>query len=344
MAGAADSSNDTEANLAADAAQSGGDASQPPANPPEPTETVWQPLGSEIGPRLIEQTGDRLRDLKWFRTDWQRGGALTGYASWMDEQDQAYPVVVKLPVPPRERLWLQRLQSAQDVAPRLYADGDEVGDYDMAWVVMERLEHGPLGKSWKGREFDLVIDAAARFFKATSAFDIPPNDPDADWQKLLERARKKVRDSAIPEKARWKAVLKNARKQVDTWGETWAARSREHWCHGDLHLGNAMSRHAPPEGPAILFDYARVHVGHWLRDAIYFEHLYWAAPDALCGRKLCKMLAKALREHEVEAGADWVDWAQAYRCLTAMMVPLRLHEEGAPAYVQAALELLEQNV
>ncbi|QDU72265.1 phosphotransferase family protein [Mucisphaera calidilacus] len=338
MAGSTESSDDTDAKLAAHAAQDNAGVSPPPAG------ADWRPLGSELGPRLIQQTNNQLRDLAWFRTDWQRGGALTGYANWHPPDDDPQPVVVKLPVPPRERLWLKRLQPAHNVAPRLLADGETVGGYDLAWVVMERLPHGPLGKAWNGTEFDLVIEAAARFFRATAEFDTPTPEPDPDWNKLLDRARKKVRDGAIPEKPRWKTTLKAARKKIDAWAETWAARSREHWCHGDLHLGNAMTRNPPPDGPAILFDYARVQVGHWLRDAIYFEHLYWAAPDALGGRKLCKLLARELREHDVEVGAEWAEWAQAYRLLTAMMVPLRLEEEGAPSYVLAALELLESHV
>ncbi|MEQ9459702.1 MAG: aminoglycoside phosphotransferase family protein [Phycisphaeraceae bacterium] len=303
----------------------------------------WLPLSSEFGRRLIEQSEGRLRDLSWFRTDWQRGGALTGYAIW-EEGGEALPVVVKLPVPPRERLWLKVLQGAEDVAPRLLADGDEVGGYDLAWVVMERIEHGPLGTAWGGVEFDLLIEAAARFYKAASVFETPEPEPEWDWHALLERARKKVRDIDITEAKRWKAALKSARKRVDGWAETWAQRPRNHWCHGDLHLGNAMTRSAPPGGPALLFDYARVHAGHWLRDAIYFEHLYWASPELLDGRKLCNQLVKAMRQQGVEVEEDWAEWAEAYRALTAMMVPLRLQQEGAPVYVEAALELLEKHV
>ncbi|WP_428386834.1 phosphotransferase family protein [Mucisphaera sp.] len=331
-----DASDNEQARLAAEAAQ----------NPAGVSGMDWRPLGSELGQRLIDQCEHRLRDLAWFRTDWQRGGALTGYANWVEPDCDPVPVVVKLPVPPRERLWMRRLQRYSDIAPRLYADGDMVGGYDLAWVIMERLEHGPLGSSWGGAEFDLLIESAARFYVATYDIEVAASqvEPERDWLDLLERARKKVRDGAIPEADRWKAALKASRKQVETWGATWAERPAAGWCHGDLHLGNAMTRQPAPEGPALLFDYARVHPGHWLRDAIYFEHLYWAAPDHLGGRKLCNQLAKELRSKGFEVDEQWSEWAEAYRALTAMVVPLRLKEEGNPAYVHAALELLERRV
>ena len=100
--------------------------------------SLERPLGANLEPVLRENC-DRLSSISWFRADWQRGGALTGFATFQDENDGPRDVVVKLPVPPREKLWLNRLQSAGDVAPRLYASGDELGGYDMAWVVMERF-------------------------------------------------------------------------------------------------------------------------------------------------------------------------------------------------------------
>ena len=61
----------------------------------------------------------------------------------------------------------------------LYAHGEALGGYDMAWVVMERLPHGPLGAAWNGQQFDLLIEAAGRFYQAAQQITAagPPPAP-----------------------------------------------------------------------------------------------------------------------------------------------------------------------
>ena len=68
-----------------------------------------EPFGANLEPALLEATDHRLSAIRWFRTDWQRGGALTGYAKYREEDGRDQAVVVKLPVPPGERQWLVRL-------------------------------------------------------------------------------------------------------------------------------------------------------------------------------------------------------------------------------------------
>src|SRR5690606_29658592 len=97
-----------------------------------------------------------------------------------------------------------------------------------------------------------------------------------DWERLLDTARQHTARNALPEAQRWKAALKKARRKVKEWAKRWEGRPCDDWCHGDFHLANAMTRHRPPEGPAVLFDFARTRVGHWLQDALYLEHLFWA--------------------------------------------------------------------
>src|SRR5690606_35892481 len=134
-------------------------------------------------PALRKACDHRLSAINWFRTDWQRGGALTGYASY--ETDAGVkPVVVKLPVPPRERQWLVRLQNDADVVPVVYAHGQTIGPYDIAWVVMERLPFGPLGAAWQGGAFDLLLEAAGRFYQAASRTPVDAQSlrHEKDWQ------------------------------------------------------------------------------------------------------------------------------------------------------------------
>src|SRR5690606_9753821 len=126
----------------------------------------------------------------------QRGGALTGYVT-IEVDDGPRQAVVKLPVPPRERHWLSRLQDSPDVAPQLYAHGERLNGYDLAWVVMERLPHGPLGASWDGHEFDLLIDAAVRFYAASATVPLHGEPFRRDWVQVFNQARQNVHLSCV---------------------------------------------------------------------------------------------------------------------------------------------------
>lgn len=338
------------------------------------------PFGAALEGPLIAGCGGRLSKINWFRTVWQRGGALTGYATLTDDAGATHDVVVKLPVPPRERRWLVRLQSegglgdpgATDmgrndesfgfarpadssggVVPRVLAHGEAVGGYDFAWVVMERLPYGPLGEKWEGREFDLIVNAAGRFYAAAAQTPIDPSwsSRTRDWPAILAAGRKQVQARGCAEPQRWKAALKRAAKKIDGWVETWDARPVRDWCHGDLHLGNAMSR-IPHDAPlsdadtidaAALIDLAEVRVGHWVEDAIYLEHLFWSQPHRLHGRKVVSMLARERKTRGLTAGEDWPELARVKRALLAMSTATKFHEVGR-GHAAAALGVLEREV
>jgi Ser/Thr protein kinase RdoA (MazF antagonist) len=307
-------------------------------------EGVAQPFGASLEPALLHTCGGRLSRIGWFRADWQRGGALTGYASYTDEDDRRHDVVVKLPVPPGERRWLDDLQQADHVVPRLYAHGEQLNGYDIAWVVMQRMPHGPLGPMWEGSEFDLLVDAAGRFYAAAAQVPLRGKPIRRDWDELFEKARTHVHQHSVPDEQRWKHALKKAHRRLREWIAAWNDRPDTDWCHGDLHLGNALTHHEPPKGPAVLIDFARTHPGCWVEDAVYFEHLFWSHRDRLAGRKLCKAMAKARREHDLTVDAHWADFAASLRALYAMSTPARLYDDGSPGHLAAALDVLEQAV
>jgi len=302
-------------------------------------------FGAQLEPVLLAQCGGRLSRVNWFRTDWQRGGALTGYATWSGDDGQDHAVVVKMPVPPREALWLGRLQSddgeATRVVPRVYARGEALGGYDLAWVVMERLPHGPLGATWEGREFDLLIEAAGRFYEAADQFAPTGEAQQRDWRALFEQARRAVRDKALPEAQRWSKALKKAHRRLKKWIAVWEDRPVEGWCHGDLHLANALTREPPPHGPALLIDPAEVHAGHWVEDAVYLEHLYWGRDDRLAGRDLVKAIARARKEYGLGVESEWPRLADLRRVLLAGGAPAYLASEGGRVHLHAALDVLE---
>lgn len=307
---------------------------------PMPDDASIQPFGAMLAPVLVQMCAGRLSSINWFRTDWQRGGALTGYATWHDDHGLEHPAVVKLPIPPRERRWLVQL-SNDDVTPRVLAHGTELGGYDLCWVVMERLPHGPLGRPWGSGACELLADAAANFYACARL--IPLNDPPKhrDWKEQLKRARACLGRDTIAQSQRWRQVLKAVGKKLPKWLDIWRARDTGYWCHGDLHLGNAMSRYPAPDGPAVLFDLAAVHRGHWVEDAIYLEHLYWANPQALGPTPPDKLIARTLRDYDLAPGENWPELANIYRALLAMVAPAHLNAQGGSTHAAAALEVLE---
>ncbi len=312
---------------------------------PLPQDIVAEgPFGKMLEPVLRSVCEGRLSEVSWFRTDWQRGGAATGYATYKDDDGNEQQAVVKLPIPPCELQWMRTLQDADDVVPRLYASGQMLGGYDMAWVVMERLPHGPLGSAWGGAEFGLLVHAVGRFYEA--AKDIPTTTlhDHRDWNAIYDHARQSVRASALREPQRWNKALKRAHKKYKEWVTIWDDRPMTYWCHGDLHLGNAMTRTEPPQGPAVLFDFAKVCVSHWVQDGVYLEHLYWGRPGELDGHKLCKELAHHRKQLGLQVDKGWSDLANAKRALLAMSVPAKLDVDGNAQYVHGALEVLERAV
>ncbi len=314
-----------------------------PIGPKPSTPTSAEPFGAHLEAALRQACQAKLSPINWFRTAWQRGGALTGHATITADQGDV-EAVVKLPVSPGERLWLTRLQAAGDVAPTVFADGEALGDYDMAWVVMERLAHGPLSSSWGGAQFDLLVDVAGRFYRAAGEFEVAGRPDGRDWRAIHERARQKVKEANLQDAKRWNQALKKAKGPLREWTAVWQDRPTDQWVHGDLHLGNAMTRAAPPDGPALLFDFARTRPGHWVEDGVYFEHLYWSGRDQLNGRRLCRQIAHERKRLGLAVDEDWSRLAKVKRALLAMSAPAQLEHEGHPRHVQAALEVLEAEV
>jgi len=318
-----------------------------PTGSPRATETgvmghlSESPFGASLEPVLRRACQGRLSGVNWFCTDWQRGGALTGYASFRHDDGIESAVVVKLPVSPVEQTRLRFLQSSGHLVPRVYADGLVLEGYDMAWIVMERIPHGPLGPQWQGRQFDLLAEAAGLYYVAASHITVDRDPPQRDWQAILKRARDLVQHKQLANHQRWKRTLKGASRKFDMWLQKWGERPTGQWCHGDLHLANALSRNPAPAGPAVLIDFAEVHAGHWVEDAVYFEHLFWHQPQVLNGRKLCNLIARQRKNKGLSTDDDWPQLAFIYRCLLAVGAITLFRVHGDQQHLVAALEILE---
>lgn len=308
-------------------------------------------LAQQLGPALCEACDARLGEIRWFQSDWQRGGAATGYAEyWVDPQDGRPPelreVVVKLPVGPIEHRFTTALAATDAPTPRVVAHGSEVGGYDLAWLVMERLPGQPLSLDKGEGVFAELAEAAAAFHMHAPRVmpaGAPKNPP--DWHALLGKSRESLRVNEVPDGQRWKEAVKHVQKALPRLVAKWESRPITGWCHGDLHPGNAMRRpEGSPWGPprCVLLDLAEAHPGNWVEDAVYLERLYWGRPDALHGVKPLKLLAQARRALALDNGETYPDLANVRRVLMAACAPAFLHREGSPRYMAAALDVVER--
>lgn len=313
-------------------------------------------LGPALQPALESACAGRLSNIRWFRTDWQMGGAATAYASLASglPDHPAQEVVIKLPVGPREHRAHSLLDSPGDTqtpeapVPRLAAHGHELGGYDFAWLVMERLPGNPLSAHLHPEVFAELAEAAARFYACcTARWPLEPPRPDPDWSALLERAREAVKSNPSLTRAQdWTAAIKHVQRALPRLAQLWSDRATTGWCHGDLHPGNCMRR--PDRSPwnaapgCVLLDFAEVHPGHWVEDAVYLERLYWGRPQAIDGVKPVSLLAKARRAAGLDCSDDYGRLANIRRVLMAATSPAFLKREGHPAYLSAALEVIER--
>lgn len=321
-------------------------------------------LAEGLAQQLMDACGGRLGAITWFRTDWQRGGAATGRSDWTDDGGRRTRVVVKLPVNTRELLWMRRLQPATDdgsapVVPRLFAGDESIDGYDLGWIVMEHLPHGPLGGHWHDGHVPRMAEAVARFSAACSRYPIDREPRHEDWSKMVATAREAIKVNLPAERQRWTAALKEVARRLDALVREWEARHPIEWLHGDLHLANAMWRDEPGAGDpsatpgqpgqsgqsdhaaVCLIDLAEVHPGHWTEDAVYLERQLWARPERMANHKPVRAIADARRAGGLDNGDDCMRLAAVRRLLMAATAPAFLKSEGSPAYLAACLDRLE---
>ncbi len=298
-----------------------------------------QDLAAALEPVLREACEGRLGSIGWFRTDWQRGGGATGRSVWTTEDEPPVEVVVKMPVPPRELRWLSRLGVRDDRhVPRHLAGGDTLGGYDLAWVVMERLPHGPLLLEWTPECVTPMAEAAAAFASLASVHAVDPVPPEPDWSARLAAAKDKVRELRLAGSKAWNATIRAVTGRLDPLLDRWASRRPLEWIHGDLHPGNAMTHEATrPPTAVCLVDFAEVRVGHWVEDAVYLERLHWARPERIAGHPPVRSIAAARKARGLHNGEDHAGFAAIRRLLMASTAPAFARTEGSPAYFEACL-------
>ena len=307
-------------------------------------------LAASLLPHLQEACGGRLHRVIWFKADWQRGGAATGRGEWILPSGECVEVIIKVPVRPRELIWLERLQKSdagdgKPVVPVVHASGTALGGYDLAWIVIERIPHGPLGMRWHKEHIRRVADAAAVFSEAADAWPAEEAEPRVeDWSRMIDGARHSVRINEPADQSQWANLLKRLSRNIDELVERWRDRETCHWIHGDLHLANALSRVGMQRGPVTLIDLAEVRPGHWLEDAVFLERQLWAAPERLVASKPVKAMAKARKARGLQVEARWEDLAMIRRALLAGTAPTFIRSEGHPRFFRACLQQLERSL
>lgn len=295
--------------------------------------------------------------ISWFRATWQHGGAATGFSTWKCRTGREIECVVKLPVNHAEYFWTKRLglMDPEDwdeesglalCTPRVLAAGFELGGYDLAWLVIEKLQGPPLASDPTPTGVWEIFESAAEFHAAAISVrpvapDEVPNEP--DWCAQIDQAIKAVDDNDLEPLDRWQDALRRAREHAPALVREWKGREINTWCHRDLHGRNAMRRMASgnASGRCVLIDLARVAPGHWVEDALYLERLCWGHEHLLCGVEPVTALARARAFNGLAGAGDEERLADLRRVLMAASSPAFLRTEGDPAYLQRALEILE---
>lgn len=315
-----------------------------------------------LEPVLRKACDDRLGEIEWFRSAWQRGGAATGFAKFR-LGDSTIDVVVKLPVGPDELRWTAALGEIEHAewdghdgvckpTPRVAAWGTELGGYDLGWLVVERLNGQLLSSKLDPEAVQDVLRVAADFHdaaaKARPRIDETPRP--TNWDELVGRSREMTKSGGLAESQHWNETLKKVQKALPVLAARWASRAVNTWCHGDLHPGNTMHRLGDADGEAagrhgcVLVDLALVHPGHWVEDALYLERQYWGHAELLHGIKPVSALAKIRRDRGLPTDDRYAEVAMVRRVLMAACAPAFVEREGNPKYLHAALELIDQTL
>ena len=314
-------------------------------------------LGVSLGPALHEECLDRLGDIEWFRSPWQKSGAATGKTTWRLPDGKVIDAIVKVPVGATELFWSTSLGEVDPMwweteqqrllpVPRVLASGMTLAGYDIAWIVVEQLDGKPIARELSGENLELVFEAAAKFHKLAGEVKPVRRTPwqkRTDWAHLLARGKAACRDNDIPDDKEWIDIIGRVQTKLPELLQIWRSRPMDTWCHGDLHPGNVMTR-SDPANPAlrcgVLIDLAMVHAGHWVEDALYLERLYWGREEFLHGHEPLESLARHRREIGLPADAFDDRLADVRRVLMGATTPAFLGQENDPVYLPAALDKL----
>lgn len=175
-------------------------------------------------------------------------------------------VIVKVGTSARENFWCRELHRlAPDLTPAVYAAGSRLGDIDVHWIALEAIPHGPLGNSWNGREFDLMLDAGIRFYQHAKliedpALGITTGTEVSGW---LEGAIRRQCPGPVD------VLLSSVEDHWDFVFEKCGSET----CFDDFHMCNGLMREPPSGGDrAVLIDVHPIR-RPWILDPAYLQVL-----------------------------------------------------------------------
>jgi hypothetical protein len=210
--------------------------------------------------RKAEHTlGAMVRSMAIEEQIWSASGGVHLAGIWHATEA---PVLVKLGVNPNQLYWTRQIEgAAPDLIPQLFASGDTLDDLPVAWTVMERIPCDALGPGWMGNEFEMVLDAAVRFQRASRSIE-PRTLETMDAALLRERLEVGVT-------ARPPGPVGTLIDRLESDWQWVSAVCELEICHGDVHMCNVLSRIPPPDySTAVLIDCQPV-VQPWAFDAAY---------------------------------------------------------------------------
>ena len=337
-------------------------------------------LGAGLLPALIEATSGRLSAVRFFKSQWQRGGASTATGTYNSDLGPV-DVVIKVPVGYSEYSWTRQLAAAagddpHSPVPRVLAGGIELGGYDLAWLICEKLGGHivPTGPNADNASPSQACAAVQSILLSVAKMQLlaerirPIEELDlgkgSEWQRAIASSREAVRRAQFPDSQKWHNQLKAVARRLPCLLDRWTHRSVNAWCHGDVHPGNAMQRSGVPmlclcdaaafsadtglppvptqRPPCVLIDLALIHPGHWLEDALYLERVYWGRQHLLGNINSLKCLAAYRRQLGLPCVGDYGLLANVRRVLTAAAAPGLFEREGNVHYLRHALGLIER--
>ncbi len=318
-----------------------------------------QTLASSLAPLLQETCRHRLGEINWFRATWQHGGAGTGFSTWTLPGGREIPCVVKLPIGYREYHWTKRLGLVNPMewdspealmlpTPRVLAAGYDLGEYDLAWVVIEKLRNPPIASEMNEAAMWEMFETTAEFQAAAileEPVDASKDYVTHDWADLIEKGLVAVRKHEIDHEDEWVGLLERTQQDLDGIVARWRGRPMDTWCHHDLHARNVMRRvSAEPRsrGRCVLIDLAMVGPGCWIEDALYLERLFWGHEEGLCGMDPLGTLASTREALGLPVGDEELGIADVRRVLMAASSPAFLRTEGDSVYLNAARGVLSR--
>ena len=289
-------------------------------------------LADTLLPHLYRACEGHLKDVHWFRTDWQRGGAATGRATWQGKDGESHDVMVKFPIRARELLWTRRLQLPEMTSNRSYLIcTSKQPNPTICWLVIE-WPIWPAGQTLARRsclENDRSrhpIPSGGRRVRSREGKAVPRTGtpcasiPFEDQEKSHHGGGPVVlagqaQNNLPPMVDRWRGC-----RPLDS------RRSPSRQRHG---------RVAAASGDVTLIDLAEVRPGHWVEDAVFLERRLWASPERLEATRPVHTMAKARMARGLPTEKDCEPLADIRRALMAATTPAFMKTEGHPGFLTA---------